>query len=97
MKMDGRLANTRQTGGTSILGDQPISKKFIDTKIYSDKEDIYAYEVEREKKETYGQRVADIATVKIGEEMGVKTYIILPPTICAPSQLHLRSFSDLKF
>jgi len=64
------------------MGDHPITKKFVDTKIYSDKEDIYEYELKREKEETYGQRVADIATIQAGEEFGVKTYLVVPPTIC---------------
>ena len=34
-----------QTGGTSAIGDQPVTGKYIETpgRIFSDKENIYAY------------------------------------------------------
>lgn len=70
-----------QTSGTSILGDRCISGAFVDTKIYSDAvDDIYAFE--KNHKESYSQRVVDLAVVATGEAEGVKTYIVVPPTIC---------------
>lgn len=63
------------------MGDRPVSGTFISNHIFSDKENIYAWEEEQEKIETYDQRTTDIAVVKAGLETGVKTYIIMAPTI----------------
>jgi len=53
----------------------------VDTNVYSDaKYDIYAFE--KNHKESYSQRVADLAVVTAGEAGDVKTYIVVPPTIC---------------
>jgi hypothetical protein len=32
--------------------------------------------------EVYGQRVTDVAVVETGKSLGIKTYIVVPPTIC---------------
>ncbi len=52
----------------------------MDTNVYSDKGDVYGYE--KNHPDTYSQRVADLAVVAAGEAAGVKTYIVVPPTIC---------------
>ncbi|GAA5980981.1 hypothetical protein JCM10908_003939 [Rhodotorula pacifica] len=67
------------TSGTSILGDH-AEGKYASDKVYSDeKDDIY--EFERTHPEEYSQRVTDIAVTNTAEELGVKSYIIIPPTI----------------
>lgn len=70
-----------QTSGTSNLADQPITGKYHEDKIFSDKEDIYAYMKTRNEKQTYAQRQTDLTVVQTGIETGVKTYIIMSPTI----------------
>ena len=74
-------SKANQTSGTSNLGDRPVSGKYTETRIFSDKEDIYSYEKYRENIEAYDQRTTDLVVVKTGLEAGVKTYIIMSPTI----------------
>ncbi|KIX97103.1 uncharacterized protein Z520_07217 [Fonsecaea multimorphosa CBS 102226] len=74
----GRLVHYIHTSGTSILSDQPVSGKFVDTKRYSDNDDIYNYE---KKRGPYRQRITDIAVVEAGEQFKVPVYIVVPPTI----------------
>lgn len=57
-----------------------MSGEWVDTKVYSDLDDIYSYE--KNHRATYSQRVVDLAVVETGEKLGVTTYIIVPPTIC---------------
>lgn len=71
----------KQTSGTSNLGDQPITGKYIEDRVFSDKEDIYSYEKMRNEKQPYGQRQTDLTVVETGLEVGVKTYIIMSPLI----------------
>lgn len=73
--------NEFQTSGTSILGDHPYTGTDQSAKIWSDeKDDMFA--MEKENPERYGQRVTDVAVVETGKSLGVKTYIVVPPTIC---------------
>ncbi|KAF5619784.1 NAD dependent epimerase dehydratase family [Fusarium sp. NRRL 52700] len=67
--------------GTSNFGDRPVSKAYIETKVFSDKEDIYSYEKIRESIEPYHQRTADVRVFELGQELGVKTHIICSPLI----------------
>ncbi|KAJ5274042.1 hypothetical protein N7478_009167 [Penicillium angulare] len=80
-KNTGRNAYFIHTSGTSILGDHPYTRTASsDHKIWSDeKDDIY--EMEKQHPERYGQRITDVAVVEIGLSVGVKTYIVVPPTI----------------
>jgi len=80
-KDTGRDVYYIHTSGTSNLGDRPISKQYSESRIFSDKEDIYEYELHRESIEIYAQRTTDIAVVKTGIDHSVKTYIIMSPTI----------------
>ncbi|KAF5693087.1 NAD dependent epimerase dehydratase [Fusarium denticulatum] len=86
----GLAQRKRQTGrdvyyihnsGTSNFGDRPVSKAYIETKVFSDKDDIYSYEKMRESIEPYHQRTADVTVFELGEELGVKTHIICSPLI----------------
>lgn len=51
--------------------------------------------MEKGNPETYGQRVTDIAVVETGKSLGIKTYIVVPSTICMlkkyPSPLGLNN------
>ncbi|KAJ5240962.1 uncharacterized protein N7469_002553 [Penicillium citrinum] len=68
------------TSGTSILGDHPYTSTPQDEKIWSDEKDnIFA--MEKGNPERYGQRVTDVTVVETGKNLGVKTYIVVPPTI----------------
>jgi nucleoside-diphosphate-sugar epimerase len=75
----GRAVHYIHTSGTSILGDQPVSGKNVDLRVYSDAtDDIYEYEKGRG---PYGQRITDIVVVEAGEKLDIPTYIVVPPTI----------------
>lgn len=67
--------------GTSNLSDRPHSMGYIETRTFSDEEDIYAYEKYRESFETYHQRSTDIAVADMGEQLNVATYIIMAPFV----------------
>lgn len=69
------------TSGTSNLGDQPITGKYSEDHVFSDKEDIYSYEKMRNEKQPYGQRQTDLTVIETGLKTGVKTYIIMSPLI----------------
>ncbi|KAJ6080152.1 hypothetical protein N7467_009905 [Penicillium canescens] len=77
-KATGRGSYLIHTSGTSILGDHPYTAT-VQEKIWSDEDNIYA--MEKSYPERYGQRVADVAVVETGLSLGVKTYIVVPPTI----------------
>ncbi|RFU29850.1 hypothetical protein B7463_g6514, partial [Scytalidium lignicola] len=74
------------TSGTSNLGDQPITGAYIETCVFTDKENTYAYLKERESKQVYAQRTTDIVVVETGLATGVKTHIIMSPTIYGPGR-----------
>lgn len=79
-KVTGKDAYMIHTSGTSILGDHPYTGTDQSAKIWSDeKDDLFA--MEKEYPERYGQRVTDVAVVETGKSLGVKTYIVVPPTI----------------
>ncbi|CZR69193.1 related to NAD dependent epimerase/dehydratase family protein [Phialocephala subalpina] len=80
-KQTGKEVHYIHTTGTSNLGDQPISGKYHEDRIFSDKEDIFAYEKMRESKQIYAQRTTDIAAVETGLANGVQTHLIMSPTI----------------
>lgn len=70
------------TSGTSNLADHPITRTYLETRTFSDKDpDIYVYMKKREENEPYMQRTTDLTVVETGEEKGVPTTIIMCPTI----------------
>ncbi|KAI2636869.1 NAD dependent epimerase/dehydratase family protein [Hypomontagnella submonticulosa] len=73
------------TSGTSNLGDRPITKAWVEPegREFDDaKDDVYGYEKDREVREgPYHQRTAEMAVVDTGLELGVKTLVIMSPTI----------------
>jgi hypothetical protein len=71
-----------QTSGTSNLADYPISGKYTEPRIFTDRDDdIFAYLKSCKEMDTYPQRTTDIAVVETGLATSVRTYIIMPPTI----------------
>ncbi|KAL2068512.1 hypothetical protein VTL71DRAFT_14849 [Oculimacula yallundae] len=69
------------TSGTSNLADQPITGAYTESHIFSDTEEIYAYEKAREALQPYPQRTTDIAAIETGLSVHVPTTIIMSPTI----------------
>ncbi|KAI9035508.1 NAD(P)-binding protein [Aspergillus affinis] len=67
--------------GTSSLGDRPITKRILESRVFSDKDDIYGYLKEREAGESYAQRATDIKTVQVGEQAGIGTLVVKAPLI----------------
>ncbi|RGP76944.1 nad dependent epimerase dehydratase family [Fusarium longipes] len=78
----GKSVHYIHNSGTSNFGNRPVSKKYLEEpRVFSDKDDIYAYEKFREEKEQYKQRTGDVAVFEMGAEMGIETYIICSPLI----------------
>ncbi|KAL5340220.1 hypothetical protein BJX70DRAFT_361835 [Aspergillus crustosus] len=70
------------TSGTSSVGDRRVSGTYIENRILSDKtDDIYSFEKALEGHDSYPQRATDVAVIETGLTAGVKTYILMPPTI----------------
>lgn len=80
-KETGQKAIYIHTSGTSSIGDRPLTKIYREDRVFSDKEAIHAYQLKREAQLPYAQRTTDVAVVKAGVAVGVKTYIIMSPTI----------------
>lgn len=65
-----------------MVGDWPITKDRVDTKVYSDKHENI-FELERDWPESFSPvREVNQLVVEVGEKQGVKTYIVAPPLIC---------------
>jgi hypothetical protein len=80
-----------------MIGDWPVSGSRVDTKTYSDTEDIFEIEKDFEKKEEGWSPVRSVNQFVIaeGERLGVKTYIVVPPLICTSSPpFHFPPFSS---
>jgi nucleoside-diphosphate-sugar epimerase len=69
------------TSGTSNVADHQITAPGSNVRIFSDKENIYAYEKSLETVEPYLQRTTDIAVVETGLKVSVPTTILMSPTI----------------
>lgn len=69
------------TSGTSNLADRPITGLHHESREFLDTDDIYAYLKMREANLAYPQRTTDLTVVQTGREVGIKTYIIMSPTI----------------
>ncbi|KAK5124977.1 hypothetical protein LTR85_001167 [Meristemomyces frigidus] len=73
------------TSGTSNLADQPITKAYTESdpeRVFDDsKDDIYGYEKMRNEQQPYGQRTSELGVIDAGLEKGVKTLVIMSPTI----------------
>ncbi|KAK1775286.1 hypothetical protein QBC45DRAFT_422568 [Copromyces sp. CBS 386.78] len=80
-KKTSKLGHLIQTSGTSSIADKPLSGAYVESAVFSDKSDIYAYERYRQSLEVYPQRTSDLLICEQGEAAGIKTYVIMPPTI----------------
>ncbi|TAQ84378.1 hypothetical protein B7494_g7299 [Chlorociboria aeruginascens] len=80
-KQTGKEVHYIHTSGTSNLADQPITGAYHEDRIFSDKDDIYQYLKDREALQVYPQRTTDITVVETGLQVGVKTTILMSPTI----------------
>jgi nucleoside-diphosphate-sugar epimerase len=70
-----------QTTGTSNLGDQPITGKYHESRIFSDNDNIYSYLKDREAKQVYAQRTTDLVAIDTGLAAKVPTTLLMSPTI----------------
>ena len=81
-KRSGKDVYLIHTSGTSNLADQPITKKYTEDRIFSDSAgDIYDYEKRRSDVQPYDQRITELGVIDAGLESGVKTVVIMSPTI----------------
>jgi len=73
------------TSGTSNLADRPISGAYVESdpeRVFDDsKDDIYGYEKMRNDQQPYGQRTSELGVIDEGLKLGVKTLVIMSPTI----------------
>lgn len=73
------------TSGTSNLADQPISGAWVEKEAAREfddvKDDTYSYEKQREALHPYAQRSTELGVIDMGLELGVKTLVIMSPTI----------------
>ncbi len=58
-----------------------MTKTFVESREFSDTEDVHAYEKIREAGEPYIQRTAELTAVETAERENVKIYVIMSPTI----------------
>ena len=81
----GRDVYLVHTSGTSNLADQPITKAYTESdpeRVFDDsKDDVYGYEKKRNEQQPYGQRTSELGVIDAGLETGVKTLVIMSPTI----------------
>ncbi|KAI0888696.1 NAD dependent epimerase/dehydratase family protein [Annulohypoxylon maeteangense] len=73
-----------QTSGTSNVASKAMTKSDVEKEhreLDDLKDDIYAFEKERENEAAYAQRTVELAVVDTGLELGVKTLVIMSPTI----------------
>lgn len=58
-----------------------MTKEYFEPRIFSDTDEIYTYLKTREALEPYAQRTTDLVAIETGLEVGVRTYLIMSPTI----------------
>ncbi|GAB1317174.1 3beta-hydroxysteroid-dehydrogenase/ decarboxylase isoform 1 [Madurella fahalii] len=73
------------TSGTSNLADRPFSvaggRGVVRREFDDARDDVYALEKELERAGPYAQRETELGVVELGEELGVKTVVVMSPTI----------------
>ncbi|KAF3769157.1 NAD(P)-binding protein [Cryphonectria parasitica EP155] len=74
------------TSGTSNLGEQAISKRWVeeddpDREFDDERDDVYGYEKSREEVHSYIQRSTELSVVDQGRALGVETVVVMPPLI----------------
>ncbi|KFZ14309.1 hypothetical protein V501_03296 [Pseudogymnoascus sp. VKM F-4519 (FW-2642)] len=81
------------TSGTSNIADRPISKTFSELNYpLSDKDDMFSYLKSRDSAVPYAQRTSDVVVTEVGVEYGVKTYILMSPSLYGISTDPLHEF-----
>ncbi|GIJ88497.1 hypothetical protein Asppvi_007421 [Aspergillus pseudoviridinutans] len=92
-KETGKDAYIIHTSGVSNIADLPLSGRFIETRVFSDKDDIYTYEEGRESQIPYPQRTTELTIINTADMLNVKAYIIFNPIIYGIGLGHFNKFS----
>ncbi|KAF2107695.1 NAD dependent epimerase/dehydratase family protein [Lophiotrema nucula] len=71
------LSGTSNVAGFPITGAHYEPTRSFDDTLH----DIYAYEKTREEESSYIQRTTELGVVDLGLELGVKTVVLMPPTV----------------
>lgn len=70
------------TSGTSNLADRPFTENYVETRIFDDfEDDVYGFEKAADATDPYPQRTTELGVVDAGLKEGVKTLVIMSPTI----------------
>ncbi|KAI9710248.1 MAG: hypothetical protein M1820_002741 [Bogoriella megaspora] len=73
------------TSGTSNLADTPLTHEYPESnakRVFDDSvDDVYSYEKARNASSPYAQRTAELGVVDAGLQTGVRTLVIMSPTI----------------
>ncbi|GIK05576.1 hypothetical protein Aspvir_009689 [Aspergillus viridinutans] len=80
-KATGKDTYIIHTSGVSNIADLPLSGRFTDTQIFSDKDDIYAHEEGRESQVPNAQRTTELTIINTAEALNVRAYIVFNPII----------------
>ena len=73
---------SKQLSGTNNLAVSDVSSSHTRRTAFSDRDEgIYEYEVDRERVDPFLQRTTNVKVVETGDELGIRTYIIMPPEI----------------
>ncbi|KAK4239095.1 hypothetical protein C8A03DRAFT_32839 [Achaetomium macrosporum] len=90
-KTTGREVYYIQTSGTSNLASQPLTNPHLPPAppnnnpngrdIFSDTSNIHQYLLSREALEPYAQRITDLTVLRTGKATGVRTIIVMSPTV----------------
>ena len=85
------------TSGTSNMTDRPITGQYLEPdpkRIFDDaKDDIYSYEKYRNEQQAYGQRTSELGVIDASIETGVKTIVVMSPTIYGVGTGHFNKSS----
>ena len=82
-QQDGRAPLMIHTSGTTNVADRPLTGTKYPDREFDDAKGAatYEWEVKANSEEPYAQRTAELAVVDAGLETGVKTLVIMSPTI----------------
>lgn len=70
------------TSGTSNLADHPITKQYLEDRVFDDAcDDVYSHEKQRNALFPYAQRTSELGVVDAGLAEDVHTLVIMSPTI----------------
>ncbi|KAM0820312.1 putative NAD-dependent epimerase/dehydratase domain-containing protein [Seiridium cardinale] len=79
-----QAASEHDTSGTSNLAIRGITQQAEESRLFSDRDnDVYEYEKERNATERYERRDTDLKVIQLGEELGIKTIIVMAPVSLA--------------